>query len=623
MDRLNTHHQQPEVFHRHRGPVTCAAEIPGSSTIITSGYDSAVALFDRDTGAVELLGYHQHLANRVSVNTDGSLAATASSDYNIYIWDLYNKSMRQVLQGHDDDVEDFVFINERLGASVSRDWRIIVWDLHDGSIQRILRGHQKDVLSINHHAGRLYTSGDDMTLRVWDLHTGRQLSMWGPFETETDTCAIDPLNGRAVLGCDDGHIRVFDLHSGSPLADTEAHTSGIKKVAVASDSGQILSAAYDQRILIWEAADVDGGLRQINQLESRPALWERSFNWSTDGRRVVAGTFDGTVLLWDAVSGTCLQEIGAEKQPAGNACFNDIAAQNDSRIVLVSDDGHIRTADLSSRSADWHTRLEPPSGRVLMNAITVDPIHRRVIAGAHDQSLHIFDAGNGQLQPLQHLPLEEGPINSIRTSALPEYSGELFVGCYSGTVAHLTADGALRNRIKVHDNAVKALRLHPHLPIGVSCGADGSIASWDYDGRLRCEYAGHTAIVDDVDIDPSGQYVASTGRDFTLKIHGLDDAVLYHSIHLGRRSPKALCFVKPDVVVVTNYWGELIRVTLSTQQVVHAEIADNGISSITPLNGHLAAASYDGAVYLVDPESLEVINTLRCMTQKVTGPAYV
>ena len=64
------------------------------------------------------------------------------------------------------------------------------------------------------------------------------------------------------------------------MAEIEAHSSGIKKVAVSPVTGDILSAAYDQRILIWDAAD----LRQKLQLESRLGTWERSFNWSPDGR---------------------------------------------------------------------------------------------------------------------------------------------------------------------------------------------------------------------------------------------------------------------------------------------------------------------------------------------------
>lgn len=153
-------------FTRHRGPITCATHVPQSNKIITSGYDSAVALFDYTSMEVELLGYHEHLVNRVSVDSSGNFAATASSDYNVYIWDLHEKKVKTVLRGHNDDVEDFVFLSESRGTSVSRDTRIIVWNLNNGAIETIILGHEKDVLSINYCDGKLYTSGDDMTLRV-------------------------------------------------------------------------------------------------------------------------------------------------------------------------------------------------------------------------------------------------------------------------------------------------------------------------------------------------------------------------------------------------------------------------------------------------------------------------
>ena len=69
----------------------------------------------------------------------------------------------------------------------------------------------------------------------------------------------------------------------------------------------------------------------------------------------------------------------------------------------------------------------------------------------------------------------------------------------------------------VHEGAVKALRLHPTKPIGVSCSADGSLHSWDFDGNVIRRFVGHMAIVDDVDIEPSGQRIVSVSRDFTAK----------------------------------------------------------------------------------------------------------
>ncbi|WP_105167582.1 WD40 repeat domain-containing protein [Pseudoalteromonas sp. T1lg23B] len=607
-----------EQFLYHRGPITCAAQVGNSQQIITSGYDSAVALFDIDTEQVELLGYHEHLVNRVTVNHDGTLAASASSDYNIYLWDLVDKSLKRVLKGHDDDVEDFVFINDHLGASVSRDWRILVWNLDTGAIERIILGHEKDVLSINYFAGKLYTSGDDMTLRVWDIDTGKQLAKIGPFTTETDSCAIDEKNHRLILGCDDGIVRVFDLQTHQLIAQLEGHTSAIKKVAVSPTNGNILSAAYDQRILIWDHQN----FAQIQQLESKNALWERSFNWASDGLRVIAGSFDGTVFVWDVTSGACIHHLG-HKHAMGNACFNDVASKGDGTLVAVSDDGIIRVGLLTIEQARWRTQYSPQNGRVLMNAVHFCSQMQKVIAGAHNQHLYLFERSHQNLHEQASIALDEGPINSIVSAHHSGYQGDLFVACYSGKIAHLASDGRQIKKISAHDNAVKALALHPHQRLGISCCAEGELVSWDFEGNIQQHYLGHTAIIDDVAIDPSGRYVASAGRDFILKVHGIEDGKLHHCIHLGKRSPKGLLFLDQSTVIITNYWGELLKVDLTDGSVVRNSIAKNGISAVVRHGEFLAATSYDGAIYLVDPKQLITVNSLRSMTQKTSEPAYV
>lgn len=611
-----------EPFLRHRGPITCAVKVGNSDRVVTAGYDSAVALFDIQQQSVSLLGYHQHLVNRVTVNSSGTRAVTASSDYNLYVWDLQNSDsdnrLLQVLRGHSDDVEDFVFISDELGASVSRDCRIIVWDLTTGAIRRIILGHDKDVLSVSYLEGKLYTSGDDMTLRIWDLDSGEQLAKFGPFETETDTCAIDPIHHRVILGCDDGLVRIFDINTHETVAELAGHESAIKKVAVSPANGDILSAAYDQKILIWDA----GSFQQKQQLEARSGLWERSFNWSPDGASVVAGTFDGTVLTWDASSGECIAEIGLEGDQLGNACFNDVASLGNDQLAVVSDDGRVRTGVLSANQANWRHCLEPGGGRVLMNAVTWCEATQRVVCGTHDQRLMIFSGVEGDV-PSQELTLDlqQGPVNCVRSSLLPDTAGELFVACYSGAVVRVDKHNQ-PNKYDIHENAVKALRLHHQREIGVSCCAGGELFSWDYQGKLLRSYVAHTAIIDDVDIDPSGQFIASAGRDFVLKVHGLDDGILYHNIHLGQRSPKALCFVSPEVVVVTNYWGELLRVSLQDGTILRQTIAANGISSIALHQDQLVVSSYDGAIYWVDKDDLSVKNTLRSMVQQIAAPAY-
>ncbi len=113
------------------------------------------------------------------------------------------------------------------------------------------------------------------------------------------------------------------------------------------------------------------------------------------------------------------------------------------------------------------------------------------------------------------------------------------------------------------------------------------------------------AIVDDVDIDPGGNLITSVSRDFTMKVYRIDDGKLLHSFSLGHRSPKGVCFFDPQTVIVTNYWGALLRVDLASGEVLTRQIAENGISAVARSGDQLIAVSYDGVAYRVRPRRLE------------------
>ncbi len=368
---------------------------------------------------------------------------------------------------------------------------------------------------------------------------------------------------------------------------------------------------------MWDAED----LTLKRSLEQRPTIWERSFNWTPDGRHLLAGTFDGTVFVWDAASGECLQEAGERAE--GNACLNDVAATAKGAVMTVSDDGFVRLGRLTPFEASWDAEVAPASGRVLANGVALDDRYGIGATGTHDQKLHIFEFTGSDLRGEVETPIGEGPVNAVRVAHHEGYEGQLFLACYSGAIVCVARDGTVLGTIDVHEGAVKSLRLHPTRAMGVSCSADGDLLSWDFGGRLLARYPGHMAIVDDVDIDPQGTQIASVSRDFTMKTYDLDSGRLTGSYSLGRRSPKAVCFWSPDTVIVTNYWGALLRIDLTSGEMLTRSIAKNGISGMVRCGDHAVAVSYDGAAYLVDPASLEVVNTMRSMTQRLVPSALI
>jgi hypothetical protein len=104
-----------------------------------------------------------------------------------------------------------------------------------------------------------------------------------------------------------------------------------------------------------------------------------------------------------------------------------------------------------------------------------------------------------------------------------------------------------------------------------------------------------------------------------VNVYDFASGLMRHSILLGRESPKCVLFWDSECLFVGNYWGDIWRVDLPTERVTAYRLATNGISSMSRCGPGLAAASYDGSVFLVDPASMAVTGRRVFMQQKVCG----
>ena len=69
-------------------------------------------------------------------------------------------------------------------------------------------------------------------------------------------------------------------------------------MAYSPDGRRIVSGSEDQTVRVWDAAS---GV-ELARLRGH-AGWVRSVAYSPDGRRIVSGSDDHTVRVWDAASG--------------------------------------------------------------------------------------------------------------------------------------------------------------------------------------------------------------------------------------------------------------------------------------------------------------------------------
>ena len=80
------------------------------------------------------------------------------------------------------------------------------------------------------------------------------------------------------------------------------HRSDVWSVSFSPDGTKIVSGSDDKSIRVWDATSGT----QIHQLDGHSS-GVTSVSFSPDGTKIVSGSFDKSIRIWDATSGTQIQ----------------------------------------------------------------------------------------------------------------------------------------------------------------------------------------------------------------------------------------------------------------------------------------------------------------------------
>jgi WD40 repeat protein len=169
----------------------------------------------------------------------------------------------------------------------------------------------------------LLTGGEDKTIRLWDLETGKEVRRFEGHTDKVRAVAFSPDGNRAVSGglFSDPTVRVWDVEGGRELsrylietaggdddplkfggfgglrAATRVWRSGIASVAFSPDGKLVLAGCMDNVLRVFEVSTgkerkLEGHTQQLLGAVFTP-----------DGKRILSGSYDKTVRLWDVESG--------------------------------------------------------------------------------------------------------------------------------------------------------------------------------------------------------------------------------------------------------------------------------------------------------------------------------
>jgi WD40 repeat protein len=243
-----------------------------------------------------LLGHTGNVLT-VAFSPDGRRLASGDQNGKIVVWDLSNGTALATLQHHAERILTAAFSPDgHTLATGNSDGSIRLWNVEQGSPIRELVGHHYGVMGLVFTPdGRTIVSGcADGIVKLWDASTGEERASWRADERAGFSClACSPDGTLLATGSLHQRVKIWDMANHEEQL-TLPEQGGVKAVSFA-DAGRKLMVANGQGgVTMWDRASQQP--TEIYGSGLNPLL---SLAATTDGRRVVAGSIEGTVNLWD------------------------------------------------------------------------------------------------------------------------------------------------------------------------------------------------------------------------------------------------------------------------------------------------------------------------------------
>jgi WD40 repeat protein len=134
----------------------------------------------------------------------------------------------------------------------------------------------------------------------------------------------------------------------------EGHTQRVSSVAFSRDGARVLSGSWDRTVKIWDAAT--GALAQTIEGHTR---WVASVAFSRDGTRVLSGSYDQTMKLWDAATGALLRTFDAG-DPIRSVAFSPdgtraLSGSGTTVKIWKIKTGELLASMIGERDGEWLT----------------------------------------------------------------------------------------------------------------------------------------------------------------------------------------------------------------------------------------------------------------------------
>ncbi|XP_067040016.1 cilia- and flagella-associated protein 337-like [Acropora muricata] len=283
-----------------------------------------------------------------------------------------------------------------------------------------------------------------------------------------------------VTGGVDHYVRLWNPYVTAKATSTlKGHNSAVTHILVNSDKGEIISAAQDKVIKIWDMRD----LCCVQTIPARSLLpgphLISSLYFNSKANCIFVGTNQLSVIEGQREEPSEEQDVSSHFEPICAAIYNDLFEQ----VVSACHDSVVCVWSLET--GEKIIQFSHAHGTSEVTAMRFDPSKRRLITGARDGTVKIWNFNNGCC--LSQLKT----IDDQEITAILCYKQMIITVGWNRKVAiyrdcREEEESEPRVWPHFHEDDILSAALYPN-GLVATCAYDGVVKVWNIEtGRVTC-----------------------------------------------------------------------------------------------------------------------------------------